>query len=779
MRKTSKKIFSLVAAATLVTTAFIGACGKNEYKGDAIEDYKTEGVVSSNGGFAVEKGEFVYFINGSETYTADNVYGEAVKGALMRVAKADLANKDYSKVKTVVPQLLVSQNYDSGIYIFGDYVYYATPTTDKNLSGDVENSWIDFKRAKLDGSEGPEDYFLRLENNAAKFRFVQAGADNDIYCLYEEDGALKSYNVTDDETHVLVSGAKSAFFFDKNDPTNANVYYTMAVTYDVDKANSATAAFDQVYCVNAAATAEVDEDEASYTVAGGKTYDFDKKFMEEKNKEAKENDEDEPYDFKDYATYPYVNLGNLVLDGIGQGSREYPPYTSNKTDALTPDGYTYTISSYENGGLYFTRKANVTTESAEAGAKLYYLADKTVSSAQSWNPVIGNKAENLTTVAYNTTNASSSAIFLVDGEGKHSYLYVADGTLYKAFSAEGALAEINAIPMAYNLSEVTLWQVKGNYLYYYASGTNGNNLSRINYTGDKAKYNPLLVANDYKPATLAIVDWNSSWYKPEIVSVSETAEVLLFSNAQSFGSGATAYNYIYAADLNGIAENADLYKKISEEMEEQNSEKKLYNAMQYYFRTGDRTLVDDLVEDEEILTDEQMEIFEAFVAKFAAEGEYKKENAFINRVSKMTEADAEAIENAWKDYLYTETASADKDGGLPTWAIVLIVVGSVIVVAAAVLVPLLILHAKKKAKAEEDDAIVNAAKRPKIDTTDDKSIDVYAEEEPVTEETAETAAEESVEQPAEEPVEEVEATPVAEETVAEEPAQTEVADEEK
>ena len=767
MRKTSKKIFSLVAAATVLTTAFsIVGCGKNEYKGDKIEDYKTEGVVSSNGGFAVEKGEFVYFINGSENYSVANEYGEVVKGALMRISKADLSNQKYSEVKTIVPQLFVSQSFNSGIYVFGDYVYYATPTTDKNLSGDVESSWIDFKRAKLDGSEGPEEYFLRLENNAAKFRFVQAGADNDIYCLYEENGALKSYNVTDDETHVLVSGAKSSFFFDESNPTNPNVYYTMAVTYDIDKTNSATAAFDQVYCVNAAATAEVDEDEASYTVAGGKTYDFDKKFMEEKNKEAKENKEDEPYDFKDYSTYPYVNLGNLVLDGIGQGSREYAPYTTGKADALSPDGYTYTISSYENDGLYFTRTANVKTESAETSTKLYYLADSTVSGADSWNAVKGNAESNFAIVAYNTANASTSAIFLVDNNGKHSYLYVADGTLYKANSEDKALAEINAIPMAYNLTDVTLWQVKGNYLYYYASGTNGNNLSRIDYTGDKAAYNPLLVKDEYKPATLAIVDWNSAWYKPEIISVGENAEVLLFSNAQSFGAGATAYNYIYAASLNGIADNVALYEKISEEMEEHSSETELYNAMKYYFRTGDRTLVDDLVEEEKILTEDEVKIFNDFVAKFAENGEYKKETAFINLISKMTEEDADAIKDAWYDYLYTETTSEEEDKGLPTWAIILIVCGSVLVVAAAVLVPLLIIQAKKKAKAEEDDAIVNAAKRPKIDTTDDKTIDVYADEEP-----AEEPAEETVEESAEEPVAE-------EETAAEEPAQEAASEEE-
>ena len=48
------------------------------------------GEVVSNGGFVVEKGNYVYFINGVEAYSSDNTYGTPVKGALMRIAKSDL-----------------------------------------------------------------------------------------------------------------------------------------------------------------------------------------------------------------------------------------------------------------------------------------------------------------------------------------------------------------------------------------------------------------------------------------------------------------------------------------------------------------------------------------------------------------------------------------------------------------------------------------------------------------------------------------------------------------
>ena len=157
MRNYGKKILGIVAAATMLGSIAVAAgCGKTEFKMEAPNAADYAGAVASNGGFAVEKGNYIYFINGVESNTADNTYGEVEKGALMRITKAQLAAGEYNKAVTVVPSLFVSKNYEAGIFIYGDYVYYATPTTDKNLEGKVENSYIDFKRAKLDGTEKPK-----------------------------------------------------------------------------------------------------------------------------------------------------------------------------------------------------------------------------------------------------------------------------------------------------------------------------------------------------------------------------------------------------------------------------------------------------------------------------------------------------------------------------------------------------------------------------------------------------------------------------------------------
>ncbi len=759
----SKKIISVLAAATLTfSTLALTGCGDKKYAGEKLtaKDSLTE--VTSNGGFAVETKDYVYFINGSQVNTADNTYGDVTKGALMRISKTELAEAKYDAAQIVVPSLFVAGDYTAGLFIYGEYLYYATPTTDRNTkTGQIENSYLDFKRTKLDGSEAPSSYFLRLSSNAAKYRFVEV--DGAVYCMYEEGGKLKSYNVNEDKTTVLVSGAKSSFFYDLKDPTNPNVYYTMGVTYDLDKTTSTSAQYDQVYCVNAAATAVTDSKTASYKVYNGEkeiaSYDFDEKFM-------KDNAKEKGYDLGDYTTYPYVNLGSLVLDGVGTSpspSNDNRFNKDDKTASSEPLGYNYTIQSYQNDGLYFTRKALTTTASETENSKLYYLADD---KGDSWNTVTGNtKAE---VVALDTTKAGASALFeIVDGT--HSYIYL-DGSILKKATVgktEGVSnGEATTINLAYKVSSATLWKTDGDYLYYYSSASNGNNITRINYKGTADNYNPLLATDEYKPVTIPLVDWNSAWYKPEIVNANGQ-QIVLYSNAKSYGAGSTAYNYIYAAKLGTTAEilaRQDDIDEVNEFIDGYTENSQLQAGMDYYYKTGEKAAYEAVID----LYDEyQQDEFTAFVEKFAENGEFagKLESSYAALVGRMTKKDTDAIYESWADSLLSEKAE-EVDNNLPTWAIVLIVVGGVLIVAAAVTVPLVVNAKKKAAKKREEEAIVTAYKRKKIDTTDDKSIDVYADEE-ATEEATEEVTEEVAEETAEEETVEEAVGETVEETVEE------------
>ena len=819
MRDKIKKAICVAAAAALAVTALAG-CG-GSYSTDVPGEDIFQGDVTSNGGFVVEKGNYIYFINGAEEYTASNEYGEVVKGALMRISRTDLLAGNYENVVTVVPMLFVAQNFDAGVYIYGDYVYFASPTTERDQDGNVQNDWISFKRAKLDGTEAMSDYYFRSDDNAVQYRFVEV--DGVVYCLHVDDTTLYSYNTQTRTNTVLVENAGSDFFFDDSDPENPVVYYTMSVTQDMDTQNPSDVSYTQVYSVRADATVEsagIANGQASYTVAGGKTYSFNADYVQ---------DEDNVPDFDagDYTTYPYVNLGDLVLDGRGS-SRAYTDtkFTDDDpTKAATPNGYTYTIQSYQNGGLYYTRAGVSDTSSDGESSALYYLADE-ISGAEGWQSIQGQAASagNVDTVALNTTNASSSAIFLVDeenGERVHTYLYTSDSRIFRATAGEDGVPETQIIvPSA---SSVTLWKVQGDYLYYYATGTNGNNLTRVDYTGTADDYNPiygLIGSEDYVPATILDVDWNSSWYTPEIVE-----NVLFFSNAQSFGS--TSYNYIYVVDLNGSGEDGmmtgeelkefnDKYDEITEYIDEfgNNDNTDLMNALDYYFRTGETAYFEDILTeakeqgygDHYLYSAYAIEEFRAFTrhreSTNASANDYTDmfrddqgnyydvESYFMNMIGEVKESDAEAIEDAWRTSSIL-TLPEEEDTGWATWQKVLLGVGiaAAVVIVAGGIALFFVIRARKRRKAEELAIVEAGRKKPVIDTTDDKSIDVYAIDEPETAENAEAAekaeeAEETVEnaETAEEPAsgetgEAEEPAEAPEEGAAENSAETDKKDE--
>ena len=797
--KKGTKILSLAAALTLgVSTLTFTGCGKEGgYQGEeTLAQYQAAmangGEVSSNGGFVVEKGGFVYFINGVESTTANNGYGAPVKGSLMRISKADLADKKYDQAKIVVPSLFTAQDFKSGLYIFGDYVYYATPTTDKNVSGETGNSLVDFKRAKLDGTEAPMGgYYLRKPASTV-YRFVQvAGVDrnndneDDVFCLYEDGTTLKSYNTATGADTVLVKGA-SDYFYDTNDLTNPNVYYTMGVTYEAEKDNPFPFDYNQIYCVNAAAQVKsVDAGKASYTVADKdgnevKTYDFAENEMN-KNAGAR------GYNLSDYTTYPYVNLGELVLDGVGYASR-LTHYNDESAENITSEtakemqGYIYTIKRYEssgnNVGLYFTRKAAEVENEKE---KMLYV-EESEALASGWNTVSANNSVDIVAhVATDIPDASIMEIGEKDGKRTYTYMHVATETagsvsntvINKVTIAQGAsYGELNvsAFPLTFDASGATLWKTHGDYLYYYTSGTQGKNLVRINYKGVEDDYNSLICAEEYEPMKVPFVEYNSSWYQPEFITVDGT-ELLLYANVQNYGKTTKSYNYVYAAKVGTTAELStanDDYKAYTDYVAEyekgENADSDVVDLINYLF--GCELDVTEEAKAEYIKkfnkenNDENStageELYKEIVGKFRAEEdsavapELKTATAYTNCISRMTEDDAENINEAWDNLLlYPEKEEVVADDGMPTWAVLLIVLGSVIVVVAAIGVPVILHVKKKKAAKREADAIVNSYKRQRIDTTDDKTIDVYADE--------------NAEEPASAPVEEVEQVPAEEE----------------
>ena len=739
MRNGIKKILALACALGLACTPLVGCQSGTALEGD------TSGEVTSNGGFVVEKGNYYYFINGADEYTADNTFGDVVKASLMRIAKSDLASGNYGAAQTVVPSLMVAGDHTSGIYIYGDRVYYATPTSAKNISGEVENSYLDFKSTKLDGTDTTSNYYFRSSENATVYRYVEV--DNVVYCLHiENDTDLYSYNTETGDDTLLAAGMTS--FTLATNKTDPGVYYTMAVTVGDSVDASYNESYTQIYYVRADAT------EAAYE------YTFSDEYVEDYR------------EMNGSETYPYVNYGTIVLDGYGSDC-DFTQFNHNEgTEAYTPSGYTYTLVGYANGGLYYTRSYVDKTESEGDGGWLFYLADETVQ-ADGWNAVSGNADTSAADagayndiVAYSTTNASTSAIFLKEGD-RHSYLYADGSAIFRADVTEtdrGISTETLRIVDRASSATLMYTEEAGEfgYLYYSASGTNGSTLYRAVYNGEATDYNALAGDPAYKAQQILDIEFMTDWYLPEKIG-----DYLFFVNAEAIGSN--SYNYACVMSLAGT--NADLaafnerYEEIKDEIADVKAEyEELGNLMTYYYVTGGNNPVFNryyldagktgatVYENtdyytailaqakEEGYTDTYLysqyfqDTFAAFMAKTGeyegkfvdADGkDYGVQSYFYAWIGEVTDADMEAIDAVYEtEYVKTLTEEEEETSALPAWAIALIAIGAAAVVGAVgtIVATTVIRNKKKAAPAVREEKL-------KVDTTDDKSVDVYADEE--------------------------------------------------
>ncbi len=781
MRKGLKKFLCIATAATLVCGALsFTACGYKFTPPSGEVDAQAE--VTSNGGFAVKKGDYIYFINGVETYTANNAYGAPEKGSLMRIKAAD-ADAGKNTAELVIPSLMVAGDYTAGIFIYGDRVYYATPNNMKNTAGEVENTYLDFKSAKLDGTD-IKSYFY-VADNTTQYRYVEV--DSTVYLMYagtDGDGnsALLSYNTATGKETELAANYSSFLFnsFSKDDPW---IYYTMSVPNEArsqDGTGTLQFNYQQIYRVRADWTAE--KAAGAYDAEAPYKYTWTEKFLEATNGKA-----------------PYINLGEIVLDGWGALSGDATQYNHSQSEPLTKSyGYTYSLRSYTNNGIYFTRGDGA---AASNGDLVYLSAEKLTSG---WDSVTGNGGDVLEKVAP-ASKTTGAEIYFIEKDGEknvHHYLAVKDSEIHNITAAEdGSVA--SEVAVAFNVSGATLEFIDASdatykYVYYSKSNGGGVSVERAVYNGTEDNYTNLSFAGAdntaYKSVKLLDVQHATGWYDFEIIG-----GTVFYADAASVGSA--SYNYVTAVNIKNadgtLKNNAEL-KAFNDKYEEimgskglvqtlsSNGNSKLSALISYYFKSGETAAYDDNLDeatengrsDTYLFTDAEKKAFKAFTegkgdtsddALFGADDykdgdkSYRTYSYFATRIGKVNEADEEAIALAWRNSIQRDVAPEEEPAkGLAGWKIALIAIACVLVAGGCAGAAVYLELRKRKA------AEAPAPARRKVDTTDDRSIDVYSDEPEEVTEPAEVPTETA------EPAEASEPTEPAEEAAEATPAETPV-----
>lgn len=203
--------------------------------------------IIGNGGLAVQKGNYLYYVNGynaSTTITKDNRKKDDYVRSGLYVAKVDdngnivtdaKGNATYNK--RMVGNIVGFEKTDLRIY--GDYLYYTTPCTNLNSDGgSVANTLIKFCRIRLDGKKQTTLY--TSSTDSVQYNYYYDGSRVNLILLDDS----KLINVTTDGATTIDTDVTSVALPEvvgnqmKND-SYANIFYTRSLADDdnVDAGN--------------------------------------------------------------------------------------------------------------------------------------------------------------------------------------------------------------------------------------------------------------------------------------------------------------------------------------------------------------------------------------------------------------------------------------------------------------------------------------------------------------------------------------------------------------
>ena len=246
-----KKILLLVLALFMSTSVFLAGCDKKGLK----DNPNTNDPIVSNGGMAVVKGDYLYYVNGFKSYEGlvkdqDNVWGKQVIGSIYRTKLSNNAishDEDgfLSKSECVVPQIVGTEN--ASFYIFDDYIFYATPNMQKDEYGNLLNTRSNICRVDIDGTDSKVLYIT--DQTLTSTNWTMYEVDGEAYIVILDGSKVVSIKAYDRKPKavVMTSSATSAgliktdkqlatdVYYNNNtlvDGYNNYVYYTRDITED-------------------------------------------------------------------------------------------------------------------------------------------------------------------------------------------------------------------------------------------------------------------------------------------------------------------------------------------------------------------------------------------------------------------------------------------------------------------------------------------------------------------------------------------------------------------
>ena len=247
MTKSLKSILgiSLLIIACFFSFMFVGCSKSTKFS----ENPAANDLVVGNGSLAVTKGQYLYFVNGYTSYqnvANTNKEGKITYAGLYRIKLDENGNPEKVEAKLdnngneifdgsrslqnvdILASKVVGFEY-MGIYIFGDYIYYASPNNEVDSNLEATTKYIDFFRRKLDRSGSAEKiYTTKSEGSSVKYSMISI--DGDVF-LNVLDGS-NLVVIKNKKTKVTVEGVSGIVFnsYSRSDQVvsafDYDIYYT-------------------------------------------------------------------------------------------------------------------------------------------------------------------------------------------------------------------------------------------------------------------------------------------------------------------------------------------------------------------------------------------------------------------------------------------------------------------------------------------------------------------------------------------------------------------------
>ena len=207
--KTFFRIAAMIALLACVGLLFAG-CGLGRlHSGPDASD-----VVSGNGTLAVQKGDYLYFVNGYKN-TSDvgesNNYGSVDQSAIYRAKLTPEGRVSLPEPKLddegeeIFDETQALQDLDilvpkvagfeyTKLFIFGDYLYYATPNHLKDGAGKVMSDYLHIYRVRLD-RDGGNDLVYSTDATASNVHWTMHQIEDVVYMTILDEHKLVVINI--------------------------------------------------------------------------------------------------------------------------------------------------------------------------------------------------------------------------------------------------------------------------------------------------------------------------------------------------------------------------------------------------------------------------------------------------------------------------------------------------------------------------------------------------------------------------------------------------------